>query len=91
MAPEQRAAYDAAVEQAARGEADAAAAHREHADREVARRALYGPAGDHVYGPLPSAVPQAVSVEDSLAVTRVASRCSGRLSGWRSVARPSRR
>lgn len=70
MPPEERAAYDAAAEQAARGEAEASAAHREHADREVARRALYGPAGEHVYGPLPSAVPQAATIEGSMAASR---------------------
>lgn len=70
MEPEQRAAYDAAMGQVAEAQARAAAAHREFFDREIARRALYGPAGEYVYGALPSAVPQTVTVEDTMALTK---------------------
>lgn len=67
LTPEQRSAYEANMAQVARGQAEAAAAHRDFADREVARRALYGPAGEHVYGPLPSGEVANATVEDAVA------------------------
>ncbi len=70
MAPEQRAAYEAAMAQVVERRSAASDAHQELRDREIARRALFGPAGEHVYGPLPSATPQAVTIEDAMAQTK---------------------
>ena len=70
LTPEQRAAYDANMARVAQAEAEAAAAHQEFFDRELGRRALYGPAGDYVYGEMPTADAMNVTVEESLATTK---------------------
>ena len=70
MPADQRAAYEAAMAQVAEAESEAAAAHQEFFDREMTRRALYGPAGEYVYGPPPPARVDAVTLEDSLAASK---------------------
>ena len=70
LTPEQRSAYDANMERVAQAQAEAAAAHQELFDRELGRRALYGPAGEYVYGELPAADVMNVTVEESLAATK---------------------
>ena len=67
LSPEQRSAYERNMAQVAQAEAEVVAAQKEVLDRELARRALYGPAGEHVYGALPTADALNVSVEGSLA------------------------
>ena len=66
LTPEQRSAYEANMAQVARAQAEVAAQHQQLVDRELARRALYGPAGEHVYGEMPSN-PATVTVEESMA------------------------
>jgi hypothetical protein len=67
LSPEQRSAYEANMAQVAQAQAEAAAAHRDLIDRELARRALYGPAGEHVYGAMPAEDAMDVTLEGSLA------------------------
>ncbi len=55
LTPEQRAAYEANMAQVAQAQEESVAAHREFVQRELGRRALYGPAGEYVYGALPEA------------------------------------
>src|SRR3954470_11623400 len=69
LAPEQRSAYEANEAEVARARAEVAAQHQALVDRELARRALYGPAGEHVYGAMP-ANPANMTVEESMAVTK---------------------
>jgi hypothetical protein len=70
LTPEQRRAYEANMAQVAEAEAEAAAAHQEFVDRELGRRALYGPAGEYVYGELPSADMPQPTLQDSLAASK---------------------
>jgi hypothetical protein len=70
LTPEQRRAYEANMAQVAQAEAEVAAAHQEFLDRELGRRALYGPAGEYVYGELPAADAMHATVEDSLATAK---------------------
>src|SRR4051794_37535568 len=66
LTPEQRSAYEANRAQVARAQAEVAAQHQELVDRELERRALYGPAGEYVYGEMPSD-PATMTVEESMA------------------------
>src|SRR3954469_3170045 len=69
LTPEQRSAYEANQAQVARARAEVAAQHEQLVERELARRALYGPAGEHVYGEMPSN-PADMTVEESMARTK---------------------
>lgn len=55
LTPAQRAEYEANMARVAEAEDVARAEHRQSVERELARRALYGPAGEYVYGALPDA------------------------------------
>jgi hypothetical protein len=67
LTPEQRSAYEASAAQVAQAQADVAAQHKEVVRREVERRALFGPAGEHVYGALPAEDDVDTTLEESLA------------------------
>src|SRR3954447_15128501 len=67
LTPEQRSAYEANRGQVTKAQAEIAAQHRQLVDRELARRALYGPAGEYVYGELPSADAANMTVEEAMA------------------------
>jgi hypothetical protein len=67
LTPEQRSAYEANEAQVAKAQAEVAAAHRDHFDRELARRALYGPAGEYVYGEMPDKDPANMTIDESMA------------------------
>src|SRR4051812_42813295 len=69
LTPEQRSAYEANEAEVARAHAEVAAQYQESVDRELARRALYGPAGEYVYGEMP-ANPVNMTVEESMARTK---------------------
>jgi hypothetical protein len=70
LTPEQRRAYEANMAQVAQAEAEVAAAQKEFLDRELGRRALYGPAGAYVYGDLPAADVLPQTVEESVAMAK---------------------
>ena len=70
LTPEQRRAYEANMAQVAQAEAEVAAAQQEFLDRELGRRALYGPAGEYVYGELPTTDALQPTVEESLAASK---------------------
>src|SRR5688500_2828621 len=55
LTPAQRAEYEANMAQVAEAEELVRDEHRQSVEAEVARRALYGPAGEYVYGALPEA------------------------------------
>lgn len=67
LSPEQRSAYEANMAQVAQAQAEVASQHQQWIDRELGRRALYGPAGEYVYGELPPPDPTSMTVEESLA------------------------
>src|SRR3954469_9116781 len=69
LTPEQRSAHEANQAQGARARAEVAHQHEQLVERELARRALYGPAGEHVYGEMPSN-PADMTVEESMARTK---------------------
>jgi hypothetical protein len=55
LTPAQRAEYEANMAQVAEAEDLVRDEHRQSVERELARRALYGPAGEYVYGAVPEA------------------------------------
>jgi hypothetical protein len=67
LTPEQRQAYEASEAQVAKAQAEVAAAHQDFVERELARRALYGPAGEYVYGELPEKDAANMTVDESIA------------------------
>lgn len=70
LTPEQRAAYEANMAQVAQAEDRTRALHRQEVEREMARRALYGAAGEYVYGPEPEAELGTITIEGELQKTK---------------------